>query len=213
MSHDDAGEDGVKKAWDQTFVDNDNLLLGLHTKTPVELSALHPRPVKIFRLWQIYLNNVDPLLKVTHAPSLQGRVIEAAEDVTKLSPTLEALLFGIYSVSITSLSAEECQNTFGSSKKDLLESYQFGCQQALPNSNYLRTADRECLTAFYLYLVWPLCFLRMDNMLTENEIVGFTWTQHRSSIPIILTWCRDAHCFPHGYPQRISLPKIPHFRS
>lgn len=31
--------------------------------------------------------------------------------------------------------------------------YQFGCQQALSNCGFLRSSDRDCLTALYLYLV------------------------------------------------------------
>ncbi|KAK9250492.1 hypothetical protein V1507DRAFT_483003 [Lipomyces tetrasporus] len=151
-SHDDVSEIEVKKAWDQLFADNDNLLFGSR-KTAVDLSTLHPELVQIFRLWQIYLNNVDPLLKVTHTPSLQGRLIEAASNVAYISPTLEALMFSVYSMSIMSLTADECQATFGSSKEDLLTRYQFGCQQGLLNCGYLRTGDRECLTAFYLFLV------------------------------------------------------------
>jgi hypothetical protein len=134
------------------FPENDNLLFGSR-KTAVELSTFHPEPIHIFRLWQIYLNNVDPLLKVTHAPSLQRRIIEAASNVASISPPLEALMFGVYSMAATSLTVDECQTMFGSSREDLLVRYQFGCQQALLNSDYLRTSDRECLTAFYLFLV------------------------------------------------------------
>ncbi|KAJ5808488.1 hypothetical protein N7474_009757 [Penicillium riverlandense] len=150
-SSSDVNEVGVKKVWDQLFTD-DNLLLGSR-KTLAELSTLHPDPVQIFRLWQIYLNNVDPLLKVTHTPSLQPRLIEAASNMTNISPTLEPLMFSIYSMAVTSLATDECQTTFGSTKEDLLTKYQFGCQQALMNCGYLRTGDRECLTAFYLFLI------------------------------------------------------------
>lgn len=36
----------------------------------VNLSTSHSEQVHIFRLWQIYLDNVNPLLKVTHTPTL-----------------------------------------------------------------------------------------------------------------------------------------------
>lgn len=134
-------------------MDNENVLLFGSRKIAVELSTLHPDPVQIFKLWQIYLDNVDPLLKITHTPSLQGRIIEASSNVARIDPTLEALMFSIYSMSIMSLTADECQTAFGSSKENLLAKYQFGCQQALLNCGYLRTGDRECLTAFYLFLV------------------------------------------------------------
>jgi hypothetical protein len=144
----------VTKAWDELFEDNDHLLFGLR-KTAVELSTLHPEPAQIFRLWHIYLENVNPLLKVTHTPSLQGRIVEAASNLTNISPTLEALMFSIYCTAILSLVADDVQAMFGSSKEDLLSRCQFGCQQALLNCGFLRSDDRDCLTALYLYLVSP----------------------------------------------------------
>ena len=142
----------VKKGWVQLFGDNDHLLFG-SPNTNVDLSTLHPEPVQIFRLWQIYLDNVNPLLKVTHTPSLQGRIIEGASNVTNISPALEALMFSIYCVAILSLTGDDCLAIFGSSKEDLLTKVWFGCQQALLNCGFLRSGDRECLTALYLYLV------------------------------------------------------------
>lgn len=142
----------VFKAWDQLFEHNDHLLFGSR-KTAVDISTLHPEPVQIFRLWQLYLDNVNPLLMVIHTPSMQGCIIEAAGNVLNIMPSLEALMFSIYCMSICSLAADDCQAMFGSSKADLLTRYQFGCQQALLNCGFLRCDDRDCLTALYLYLV------------------------------------------------------------
>lgn len=152
-SAEEISQEGVKKAWDQVFKDSENILLFGTRKTAVELSTLHPDPVQIFKLWQIYSDNVDPLLKVTHTPSLQARIVEAVTNLANISPALQALLFSIYSMSVMSLTAGECQTAFGSSKEDLMAKYQFACQQALLDCGYLRTGDRECLTAFYLFLV------------------------------------------------------------
>lgn len=144
-------EISVKKAWPQLFQNNDHLLLGAR-KTNGDLSTLHPEPVQIFRLWQIYLDNVNPLLKVTHTPSLQTRIIEAASDVKNISLDLEALMFSIYCMAITSFTVADCQAVFASSREELLTRYQFGCQEALFNCGYLRTGDLDCMTALYLYL-------------------------------------------------------------
>jgi hypothetical protein len=148
-------EDVVKKTWVQVY-ENDDLLLFGSRKTTVDLSTLHPEAVQIFKLWQIYLDNINPLLKVTHTPSLQGRIIEAASNIKTTNPNLEALMFSIYCMSIQSLDEDDCQSSFASTKEDLLTRYQFGCQQALLNSEFLRSSDRDCLTALYLYLVSSL---------------------------------------------------------
>jgi hypothetical protein len=152
--NDDLCQGVIKKAWNHIFQgqSNNHLLLGL-TIGNVDLSASHPSQVQIFKLWRIYLDNVNPLLKVTHAPTLQTRIIDAANNISSLSPTLEALIFSIYRVSILSLADDECTAVFGVPKKDLLTGYQFACRQALQNCDLLQSSNRDCLTALYLYLV------------------------------------------------------------
>lgn len=141
----------INSAWD-SFRANDNLLFGT-SGTAVDLSDVHPMPVHIIKLWQIYLENVNPLLKVTHTPTLQPRIIEAAGNFTDIDPALETLMFGIYCMAIQSLPEDECMKAFGSSRQHLLPRYQDGCQQALLNCGFLRRNDRDSLTALYLYLV------------------------------------------------------------
>ncbi|KAK5442673.1 hypothetical protein LTS15_010880 [Exophiala xenobiotica] len=145
-------EDVLKEAWAHASKSKDNFLFGSR-KANADLSTLHPLQAHIFRLWQIYLENVDPLLKITHTPTLQTRIIDAASDVTSIDPALEALMFGIYCTSVLSLVEDECRTLFASPKEDLLQSYQFGCEQALLKCEVLRTDDRNCLTALYLYLL------------------------------------------------------------
>ncbi|KAH7324767.1 hypothetical protein B0I35DRAFT_348801 [Stachybotrys elegans] len=143
-------EADVKQAWEQSV--NESFLFGFRD-TAVDLSTFHPDAVQIFRLWQIYLDNVDPMLKVTHTPTLQSSIIEAATNVSSIGQALEALMFGIYCIAIVSLTEDECLSMFGQIKDQLVVKYQFGCRQALMNARFLRTTDRDCLTALYLYML------------------------------------------------------------
>ena len=145
----------VRKSFDHLYENNDHLLFG-SSKTDVNLSSIHPEQVHIFRLWQVYLEKVDPLLKITHAMTLQARIINAVGDISKIPPTFEALMFSIYCISILSLTEDECIAMFATPKEDLLKNYRSGCQQALFNCRFLRSRDRDCLTALYLYLVIQL---------------------------------------------------------
>lgn len=145
-------EAAIREAWNQLSGHNLYLILGSRP-TPNPLSTLHPEPVQIFRYWQVYLDNANPLLKVIHAPSFQARIVEALGNLGNIDPTLEALMFSIYCMSIVTLSVDDCQILFGSAKEELLRRYQFGCQQALLNCQFLRSRDRDCLTALYLYIV------------------------------------------------------------
>ncbi|KAJ4137280.1 hypothetical protein NW768_002862 [Fusarium equiseti] len=145
-------ENVFSSAQDQMAINDEHMLFGSR-QSSVELHTLHPEPTHLFRLWQIYLEHVDPLLKVTHTPTLQATIVEAASNLKDISPTLEALMFSIYCMAVLSLSCEECESMFKTSKNELTTRYHFGCQQALLNCNFLRTGSRDCLTALFLYLV------------------------------------------------------------
>jgi len=112
--------------------------------------------------------NVDPLLKITHTPTLQGRIIDAASNIPSISHPLHALMFAIYCIVVLSLDENYCLVTFGSSKRDLLNTYQFGCQQALLNCQFMRSSNRETLTAFFLFLV---------SYITDGRLAALTVTQ------------------------------------
>ncbi|KAK4120294.1 hypothetical protein N657DRAFT_658608 [Parathielavia appendiculata] len=153
--YDDDQRDAVMKhTWDRYHGASDtshHLLFGTPGSS-VDLTTLHPTQAKIFRLWQIYLDNVNPLLKVTHTPTMQTRIIDAVNDLAKMAPPLEALLFSIYCVALLSVTEGQCQTLFGSPRKELLAGYQFACRQALINAN-LQSGDYDSLTALFLYLV------------------------------------------------------------
>lgn len=82
----------------------------------------HPPPAQIFKLWQLYLDNVDPLLKVTHTPTLQPRIIDAISDLSSVGPSLSCLLFAIYCIAVLTLQRGECESLFATGKEDLLVS-------------------------------------------------------------------------------------------
>jgi hypothetical protein len=120
---------------------------------PQSVTDLHPTGVRIFQLWQTYLDNVNPLLKLTHTPTLQVQIIEASTNLTKVSKSLEALMFAIYLMAITSLGDDEVRQTYNESKNDLLQKYQHATQQALFNAGFMRMPDLTILQAYLLYCV------------------------------------------------------------
>lgn len=129
----------------------DNLLFG-----PILVDTLahfHPDPSQIFRLWQLYLDNVNPLLKVTHTPTLQPRIIEGMSNLGSLEPSFELLLFSIYSVATASLDDKQCQEMFQASRDDMLLRFQTAGQQALSRCKIWSGASDETLAAFFLFLV------------------------------------------------------------
>ncbi|KAI0460275.1 fungal-specific transcription factor domain-containing protein [Xylaria acuta] len=142
----------INHAYDQMFGNTDGFPFAIGSQ-PQSVTDLHPSGVQIFQLWQFYLDNVNPLLKLTHAPTLQVQIIEASSNLTKVSKSLEALMFAIYLMAITSLTDDEVEQTFNESKSNLLMKYQHGTQQALFNAGFMRMPDLTILQAYLLYCI------------------------------------------------------------
>jgi hypothetical protein len=115
--------------------------------------VLHPQPVHIFRLWQLYLDNVNPVFKLFHAPSAQQRILDASADLQNASTSMHVLMFGIYTMAITSLTDEDCMSYFNESKDKLSSAYSHAAKLALAQSKFMRNADMTTLQGFMLYLV------------------------------------------------------------
>ncbi|CAJ2512382.1 Uu.00g053970.m01.CDS01 [Anthostomella pinea] len=140
----------INDAFDKMFNNTDGFpfVVGVQHDS---VTDLHPSAIQIFQLWQIYLNNVNPLLKLTHSATLQVRIIEAGANLDKVSRSLEALMFAIYLMAITSLSDEETRETFNEPRSALLAKYYHATQQALLNSGFMRMPDLTSLQAYLLF--------------------------------------------------------------
>ncbi|KAF6811318.1 C6 transcription factor [Colletotrichum plurivorum] len=137
---------------------DDPLLLpmpSLHSllSTPhTELSTLHPEPRLIFRYWQVFVETVNPLLKIVHVPTLQQRILDASWNPSTAPKPLAATMFAIYTLAVTSMSSQECQTTLGESRDSLLTRYRAATYRALIEVDFLTTRDFEVLQALLLFL-------------------------------------------------------------
>ena len=84
---------------------------------------------------------------------MQKQISEASSDLDNVSKALEALMFAIYAVAVSSMTEEECQRTIGEAKLTLLDRYTFATHQALLRAKFLKTSDIVVLQAFVLFLV------------------------------------------------------------
>lgn len=114
---------------------------------------IHPQPVQIFRLWQTFLDNVNPLVKILHTPTVQQLVLETSGNLKDVSKSITALMFAIYLSAVNSLSNAECESMVGQGKSVLLANYYLGSQQALISAGFLKSSDLVVLQAYVLFLV------------------------------------------------------------
>lgn len=117
------------------------------------ITHLHPSPIQIFQLWQVYISNINPLLRLTHVPTAQGRVIEASAHLERTPSSLEALMFAVYLMALISVDEVEVQAMFGEPRMQVLSKFHLAAQQALINAGLMRTNDITVLQAYILYLV------------------------------------------------------------
>lgn len=116
--------------------------------------SIHPEREHVTALWQIFLENVNPLTMLIHPSSFQRILNEAmAAKFENLPLGLEALLFVIYSAAVYSTDNQECVFKLGVPKQILLTRYRGAARMALIRARFMTTMELIVLQAFTLYLV------------------------------------------------------------
>ena len=107
-------------------------------------------------MWQTFVDSINPLTKILHAPTVQQQVLDASSNLEKISKGTEALLFSIYACAVVAMNDEECKTNFGEERSILLSRYQAGARKALIKAGFLRSSNLIILQAYVLYLVGRL---------------------------------------------------------
>lgn len=157
------------------IADHQGFILG-YRSSDVDLQKCHPLPSHATFLWSVYQENVEPLIKLLHVPSVELILRDARRNHGKLTPGNEALVFAIYFAAVTSLEPDEVrilhwanvrhykindclltepqvQTNFGVNKDDMLAQYRFAVEQSLAKANFLDTSDIAVLQAFTIFLI------------------------------------------------------------
>lgn len=127
--------------------------LSFSADSPSNLEDLAPAPVQVFKLWQVFVDRVNPLTKLVHVPSFQPLVFEASTDHTKIPHNAQSLLYAIYMVSTVALTEVEAIQMLGMPKEDALKRFAAGLKAALTRANFLEKYDMMTLQAMVLYLL------------------------------------------------------------
>jgi hypothetical protein len=77
----------------------------------VDLRGCHPLPSHIPFLWSVFRENVDPLIKILHVPTMEEILRDARKNPSDLSPGNAALVFAIYYSAVVSMEPEEVNQT------------------------------------------------------------------------------------------------------
>ncbi|CRK40515.1 hypothetical protein BN1708_008242, partial [Verticillium longisporum] len=132
---------------------DDNVDLLLNDFASIDLEDVVPSPVQIFRLWQVFLERVNPLSKLVHVPTLQPIVVEAAANHRNVANNIQALLFSIYLISTITMSETESRQMLDTSRNEAIKKFTIGVKSALTRVNFLKNYDMTTLQALVLYLI------------------------------------------------------------
>ncbi|KAM0197356.1 hypothetical protein ACHAPI_005222 [Fusarium lateritium] len=127
----------------------------LHTmlfNSEIRIHELHPEPKQIYFLWQKYVDAINPLIKIVHVPTLQKRILDAVWDPANIPKPLAALIFAMYTLSITAMSSDECMASFNQERGMLLTRYRSATVRALTEADFLSTRDIEVLQALVMFI-------------------------------------------------------------
>lgn len=82
-------------------------------------------PITAFKLWQIYLERVNPLLKIIHAPTVQPLIVSTTADIESTPLDQQALVYSIFGLAVLALRSDEITNMLGAEKQrdDFLQEF------------------------------------------------------------------------------------------
>jgi len=148
----DADEPEETSPESMTPDDHSELIIGADSPEQ-DIDDLWPEPGHVFRLWQVYLDRVNPLTKIIHVPTLQPYVAEAITRSPNVPKGVEALLFSIFLMAAIALTPDECQSLLGQSREEALQRYSKGVRLTLLRMNFLKSNDLTTLQALLIYVI------------------------------------------------------------
>ncbi|KAL3438193.1 hypothetical protein BDV09DRAFT_192459 [Aspergillus tetrazonus] len=128
-------------------------ILGAIRGRPQSLIEQHPSYEVATKLWDVYIQNVEPLCKVLHVSTVVKMVNTVSRQPAVASRSDECLLFVIYYFAVFSMSDAECLQEFNTLRARLLSRFRTAFFQALINASWLKTTSMSVLQAYTLFLI------------------------------------------------------------
>ncbi|KAI1350790.1 fungal-specific transcription factor domain-containing protein [Xylaria sp. FL0043] len=151
-----------------SHIDHHGFIFG-YSSSNVDLRSLHPLPSQVGFYWQVYMENVDPIIKLLHIPTMTKTIKALRSDMSTMTPGVEALMFSIYFAAITSMEHDEVVTNFGAEKQQLIARYRFATEQALAKASCVTSSELVVLQAFVLFLI---LVRRYDDTKFSSALTG-----------------------------------------
>jgi hypothetical protein len=126
----------------------------LQNSEPIRNAMIHDE-VSVKKLCQVYLRQVDPVVKILHRPSLSEWLMQGKSYLglpSDYTPA-DALKSAVCYSAASSMTEHQCRSVFNVSKSTLVDGHRKACEAGLERSNLLAAQDMTALQAFVLYMV------------------------------------------------------------
>ncbi|KAJ6102967.1 hypothetical protein N7486_005394 [Penicillium sp. IBT 16267x] len=120
------------------IIDENAAIMGLQTASP-SLYLCHPQPSQAAALFEIFKENIAPLVHIFHMPSLTPICWQAFASPETLDCNTEALMFAIYYSAVIGMDTQKCEGFLSLSRTAALKHYHFAVKQAIARANILNT--------------------------------------------------------------------------
>ncbi|KAM3429088.1 hypothetical protein MY4824_008456 [Beauveria thailandica] len=118
-----------------------------------QLCDWHPTTQCLYALRDMYVDRIDPLMKIIHIPTFWALVWQAAERKEEVSKPIEAAVFCFYFGTISVLEETDCERLFKEGKKTVLAKYRAIARHTLKRAGLLSTSSPMTLRAFCLFML------------------------------------------------------------
>ena len=117
--------------------------------------ASRPTPQICAKLWDIYVDRVDPITRIFHQPTMCEFIIHGKPYLKYRGnePVLDLIRSSIFFIAVATLQDSQCRSSFGIDKQAAMDTYRNACEFALEQVELIVTEDITVLQSFMLYLV------------------------------------------------------------
>lgn len=170
---DDPEDSSVLGSEELTPENHTDLYFSVDASAGTSLEELQPDPVHVFRLWQLFLDRVNPLSKVVHVPSMQAYVMEAATNMSNIPLNYQALLFAIFNMASVSITDNESIQMLGMPRETAVRRFTTGTKIALMRYNFLKNYHMATVQALVLHLVGVFPQFLDPHRCASNHVSSF----------------------------------------
>ncbi|KAK7924235.1 hypothetical protein PG985_006289 [Apiospora marii] len=111
------------------------------------LHSLHPPLAQAVTLFRVFTENVAPMVRIFHLPTLSRDYWDALASLDSIGRDTEAVLFTVYYTAVISISPQRCMEILGMPREQAVMQYRFAVEQSLDRADLLNTQSTTLLQA------------------------------------------------------------------